>query len=168
MYHCSISSKRGQLWWSEIVPFIDCWWAPARYQIYSWATTMILHTVWKFQSQSPWGLHNIEFCIAGPLCGESIGNQWFSALGTSVAELSWFLCCFPVKAFVDNHWNDQWNWIPYGSCPIPETKYMHSTRPNVSLISWIIPCSVLILASDWLTTVKYGAVSHVWRHQCEI
>ena len=25
----------------------------------------------------------------------------------------------------------------------------------------IIPCSVLILASDWLTTVKYGAVSHV-------
>ena len=31
-----------------------------------------------------------------------------------------------------------------------------------------IPCSVLILASDWLTTVKYGAVSHVWRHQREI
>ena len=23
---------------------------------------------------------------------------------------------------------------------------------------------MLILASDWLTTVKYGAVSHVWRH----
>ena len=28
-----------------------------------------------------------------------------------------------------------------------------------------IPCSVLILASDWLTTVRYGGVSHVWRHQ---
>ena len=31
-----------------------------------------------------------------------------------------------------------------------------------------IPCSVLILASDWLTTVRYGAVSHVWRHQREL
>ena len=31
-----------------------------------------------------------------------------------------------------------------------------------------IPCSVLILASDWLTTVKYRGVSHVWRHQREI
>ena len=35
-------------------------------------------------------------------------------------------------------------------------------------IDSFIPCSVLILASDWLTTVKYGAVSHVWRHQREI
>ena len=38
-------------------------------------------------------------------------------------------------------------------------------------LKWVvqfIPCSVLILASDWLTTVKYGAVSHVWRHQREI
>ena len=35
----------------------------------------------------------------------------------------------------------------------------------VSELLPIIPCSVLILASDWLTTVKYGAVSHVWRHQ---
>ena len=31
-----------------------------------------------------------------------------------------------------------------------------------------IPCSVLILASDWLTIVKYGAISHVWRYQREI
>ena len=35
-------------------------------------------------------------------------------------------------------------------------------------ISCFIPCSVLILASDWLTTVKYGAVPHVLRHQHEI
>ena len=32
----------------------------------------------------------------------------------------------------------------------------------------IIPCPVPILASDWLTTVKFGGVSHVWRHQREI
>ena len=36
------------------------------------------------------------------------------------------------------------------------------------MIYIFIPCSVLILASDWLTTMKYGAVSHVWRHQREI
>ena len=36
------------------------------------------------------------------------------------------------------------------------------------MICVFIPCSVLILASDWLTTVKYGAVSHVWRHQRDI
>ena len=39
---------------------------------------------------------------------------------------------------------------------------------NNPLVCDIIPCFVLILASDWLTTVKYGAVSHVWRHQREI
>ena len=40
------------------------------------------------------------------------------------------------------------------------------TRNNLTLT--FIPCSVLILASDWLTTVNYGAVSHVWRLQREI
>ena len=35
-------------------------------------------------------------------------------------------------------------------------------------ISNIIPCSVLILASDCLTTLKYRGVSHIWRHQREI
>ena len=35
-------------------------------------------------------------------------------------------------------------------------------------ISCSIPCSVLTLTSDWLTTVKYWCVSHVWRHQHDI
>ena len=30
------------------------------------------------------------------------------------------------------------------------------------------PCSVLTLTFDWLNTVKYRSVSHVWRHQHEI
>ena len=32
-------------------------------------------------------------------------------------------------------------------------------------IFMVIPCSVLILASNWLTTVKYRHVFNVWRHQ---
>ena len=35
-------------------------------------------------------------------------------------------------------------------------------------IGSFMPYSVLILASDWLTTVEYRGVSHVWRHQREI
>ena len=54
--------------------------------------------------------------------------------------------------------------------------YMWNTVSLISLhifkmanqISHIIPCSLLIFVSDWLITVKYGAVSHVWRHQREI
>ena len=35
--------------------------------------------------------------------------------------------------------------------------------------SWgFIPCMGLTLNSNWLTTVKYIHVSHVWRHQREI
>ena len=44
--------------------------------------------------------------------------------------------------------------------PVPEY--------TVGNVVWkFIPCSMLILASDWLT-LKYGGVSHVWRHQHEI
>ena len=45
---------------------------------------------------------------------------------------------------------------------------MQSFIMNSHEVFIFIPCSVLILASDWLTTVKYGAVSHVWRHHREI
>ena len=58
----------------------------------------------------------------------------------------------------------------------PKRKNKHNKRNNkiktrthtCMCIYTFIPCSVLILASDWLTTVRYGAVSHVWRHQREI
>ena len=60
-------------------------------------------------------------------------------------------------------------WLSFRHMYIPISIHiLVSYSPVFEWISSIISCSVLILASDWLTAVKYGAVSHVWRHQREI
>ena len=54
----------------------------------------------------------------------------------------------------------------WGTC---NSQWLTQNRTNLEMsninfiwqIYMFIPCSVLILASDWLTTVKYEAVSHV-------
>ena len=45
---------------------------------------------------------------------------------------------------------------------------LYSQTAVICGIFTFIPCSMLICASDWLTTVIYRGISHIWLHQREI
>ena len=87
-----------------------------------------------------------------------------------MADITYNVNMVKVKSWVNYRQNSSWTSTRY---QLIITIILSSIcyawfRQNIQSILSIIPCSVLILASDWLTAVKYGAVSHVWRHQREI
>ena len=145
--------------------------------------------IFKYNSEamfSNW--HYISIAWFNHYSGAEYPNQWWAYRHTCMfhsvsvsshieAEATWlpFFGRLFQSDFLRTRGVSLRFWVP-GSTLVPNSwsnsliigiPCFHCTYKMIYIYIYI-PCSVLILASDWLTTVRYGAVSHVWRHQREI
>ena len=134
------------------------------------------------------GLNNskmIGFPIGQPASENKIARSRFGLPPTFVPSLfvnknevwssgnrfcSWnSVCTIYANVYTWLFYKVDWKWIVYNMVITIRWPWISTyVQYSETWISTFIPSSVLILASDWLTTVKYRGVSHVWRHQREI